>query len=182
MTTSRTTYQNNYPSSSASVSTDMHSSWHAATYTSHITTNGINGVTANRSTRPPPPTPTTNGHSQQRTSHHNKADFYKNGRPAEVIVIDSQSPDPQSIQSTSKRKRQDSISASTTVSAVTKRARKSLNDEISSSANNAASRHASKQKSHSVAWVKDERGVYRAQNVIVPKIEEVTLTIPPFRL
>ena len=165
MTTSRTTYQNNYPSSSASVSTDMHNSWHAAPYNSHITSNGMNGVTANR----PRPLPPTNGSISQRTTH-NKADFYKNGRPAEVIVIDSQSPEPPP-QSTSKRKRQDSISASTTVSTVTKRARKSFNDEIALSFN--TSRHPSKQKTHSVVWVKDERQVYRAQNVNVPKIEEV---------
>jgi len=167
MTTSRTAYQNNYPSSATSVSTDMHTSWHATQYTSHMTSNGINGVSSNRSR----PIPSTNGSVSGRTAH-NKSDFYKNGRPAEVIVIDSQSPEPQP-QSTTKRKRQDSISASTTVSAATKRARKSLNDEIALSSG--GSRYVSRQKLHSVAWVKDERGVYRAQNVIVPKIEEVWL-------
>jgi len=199
MTTSRTSYQNNYPSSSASVvSTDMHASWHAAPYSSHISSNGINGLNANRSRPlppPPPPSPTTptssagttvtNGHVPPlRTSHHDKADFYKNGRPTEVIVIDSQSPDPPPQQSTTKRKRQDSISASTTVSAVTKRARKSLNDEIALSAtsgsHNASARHASKQRAHTVTWIKDEHGVYRAQNVIVPKIEEVWTHSSPF--
>ena len=167
MTASRTTtYQNNYPPSSAtaaSVSSDMHGSWHPQ---SHTSSNGINGVSSIR-TKPAQP---TNGTTTANRITHKKSDFYKNGRPAEVIVIDSESPAPQQQQSSTKRKRENSISASTTVSAVTKRARKSLNDEAAISAKSSTG---STRKPHSVAWFKDERGVYRAREVIVPKVEEV---------
>lgn len=167
MTASRTTtYQNNYPSSSgaaSSVSSDMHGSWHPQ---SHTSSNGINGVSSIR-TKPAQP---TNGTTTANRVTHKKSDFYKNGPPAEVIVIDSESPAPQPQQSSTKRKRENSISTSTTVSAVTKRARKSLNDEAAISAKTSAG---STRKPHSVAWFKDERGVYRAREVIVPRVEEV---------
>jgi hypothetical protein len=32
------------------------------------------------------------------------------------------------------------------------------------------------QKPYSVAWVRDDWGVYRAREVIVPKVEEVSIT------
>src|SRR5271156_1589034 len=168
MTASRTTtYQNNYPPSSAtaaSVSSDMRGSWHPQ---SHTSSNGINGVSSIR-TKPAQP---TNGTTTANRIPHKKSDFYKNGRPAEVIVIDSESPAPQPQQSSTKRKRENSISTSTTVSAVTKRARKSLNDEAAISSSKSST--GSTRKPHSVAWFKDERGVYRAREVIVPKVEEV---------
>jgi hypothetical protein len=166
MTASRTAYQNNYPSSSASVATDMHNSWHPPTHTSHTTSNGINGV-SNARTKP---VQTPNGTTTANRTTHKKSDFYKNGPPAEVIVIDSESPAPQP-QSSTKRKRENSISTSTTVSAVTKRARKSQNDEAAILSNKSTT--GSTRKPHSVAWFKDERAVYRAREVIVPKVEEV---------
>jgi len=172
MTASRTAvYQNNYPSSSASVSADMHHSWHPQQHQHHAshttTTNGINGVAASHRTRP---VPASNGTRTLSRAGHSKSDFYKNGRPAEVIVIDSESPAP-APQSSSKRKRENSISTSTTVSAATKRARKSQNDETLILSN--TGQYSAAQKSHSVAWLKDERGVYRARDVIVPKVDEV---------
>lgn len=167
MTASRTTtYQNNYPQSSASVSAaDMHGSWHPQ---SHNSSNGINGVS---SIRTKPAQQPANGTTTSSRITHKKSDFYKNGRPAEVIVIESESPAPQQPQSSTKRKRENSISTSTTVSAVTKRARKSLNDEAAISSSKSST--GSTRKPHSVAWFKDERGVYRAREVIVPKVEEV---------
>jgi hypothetical protein len=169
MTASRTAYQNNYPSSSASVSADMHHSWHPQSHTSHTTSNGINGVGSAR-TRP---IQAPNGTTTPNRITHKKSDFYRNGLPAEVIVIDSESPAPPP-QSSAKRKRENSISTSTTVSAVTKRARKSQNDETAILSNKATYT----QKPHSVAWFKDDRGVYRAREVIVPKVEEVSITCP----
>jgi hypothetical protein len=168
MTASRTTYQNNY-SSSASVSTDMHHAWHPQTHTSHNTSNGINGVNSGRTK----PIQVPNGTTTANRITHKKSDFYKNGVPDEVIVIDSESPAPQQ-QSSTKRKRENSISTSTTVSAVTKRARKSQNDETTISSNKSTYT----QKPHSVAWFKDDRGVYRAREVIVPKVEEVSISDP----
>ena len=169
MTASRTAvYQNNYPSSSASVSADMHHSWHPQHHSSHTTTNGINSVASHR-TRP---VPASNGTRTLSRAGHSKSDFYKNGRPAEVIVIDSESPAP-APQSSTKRKRDNSISTSTTVSAATKRARKSQNDETLILSN--TGQYSAAQKSHSVAWFKDERGVYRARDVIVPKVDEVAI-------
>src|SRR5271170_673921 len=167
MTASRTTtYQNNYPPSSASVSAaDMHGSWHPQP---HNSSNGINGVS---SIRTKPAQQPANGTTTTSRTTHKKSDFYKNGPPAEVIVIDSESPAPQQPQSSTKRKRENSISTSTTVSAVTKRARKSLNDEAAISSSKSST--GSTRKPHSVAWFKDERGVYRAREVIVPKVEEV---------
>lgn len=167
MTASRTTYQNNYPSSSASVSADMHHSWHPQTHTSHPTANGINGVNSAR-TRP---IQTPNGTATANRITHKKSDFYKNGRPTEVIVIDSESPAPQP-QLFTKRKRENSISTSTTVSQVTKRARKSQNDETA--IHHEKSGYSTTTKPHSVTWFRDERGVYRAREVIVPKVEEVS--------
>jgi hypothetical protein len=164
MTASRTTYQNNYPSSSASVSADMHHSWHPQTHTSHTTSNGVNGVSNGR-TRP---IQTHHGTTTTHPVQHSKSDFYKNGRPTEIIVIDSESPAP-APQSSTKRKRENSISTATTVSAVTKRARKSQNDETSMLSSKTT--YTSTQKPHSVAWFKDENGVYRAREVIVPKVE-----------
>lgn len=167
MTASRTTYQNNYASSSASVSADMHHSWHPQSHTSRTTSNGIIGVSSTRTK----PIQAPNGTTTPNRITHKKSDFYRNGQPAEVIVIDSESPEP-SLQSSTKRKRENSISTSTTVSAVTKRARKSHNDETAILSNKATYTH----KPHSVAWFKDDRGVYRAREVIVPKVEEVSIT------
>lgn len=165
MTASRTAYQNNYPSSSASVAADMHHTWHAHPQTSHSTSNSINGVGSTRK-----PVSTSNGTTSSGRAAHNRSDFYKNGRPAEVIVIDSESPAP-APQSSQKRKRDNSISSGTTVSAVTKRARKSQNDEATLLAGKGP--YSATQKPHSVAWFKDARGVYRAKEVMVPKVEEV---------
>jgi hypothetical protein len=182
MTASRTTYQNNYthPPSTASVPADMHPSWHQQP---HPTTNGINGVsspaittstsTSTAAVRPKPQPRPPGSTANDRITAHKKSDFYKNGRPAEVIVIDSESPAPQP-QSSSKRKRENSISASTTVSAVTKRARKSQNDETAILSSKSTYTH----KPHTVAWFRDERGVYRAKEVIVPKVEEVNFFFP----
>jgi hypothetical protein len=168
MTASRTAvYQNNYPSSSASVNADMHHSWHPQHHTSHTTTNGINGVTNNRSQ----PLQPSNGTRTVSRAGHSKSDFYKNGRPKEVIIIDSESPEP-AAQSSTKRKRDNSISTSTTVSAATKRARKSHNDETFLSSNKG--QYSAAHKPHSVLWFKDDRGVYRARDVIVPKVDQVT--------
>ena len=166
MTASRTAYQNNYPSSSASVSADIHHSWHPQTHSSHTAVNGINGLNSVRSR----PVQTPNGTTTANRIAHKKSDFYKNGRPAEVIVIDSESPAPPS-QSLAKRKRENSVSTSTTVSAATKRARKSLNDEnaMLSKSSAASVIH----KAHTVSWSEDKRGVYRAREVAVPKVEEV---------
>lgn len=170
MTASRTAvYQNNYPSSSASVSADMHHSWHPQHHTAHTTTNGINGVNSNRAR----PVQASNGTRTVSRAGHSKSDFYKNGLPTEVIVIDSESPAPVQ-QSSTKRKRENSISSSTTVSAATKRARKSQNDETLILSNK--SQYSAAQKPHSVAWFKDERGVYRARDVIVPKVDEVSIS------
>ncbi len=170
MTASRTAvYQNSYPSSSTSVNADMHHTWHPQHHTSHTTANGINGVTSNRSQA----MQTSNGTRTVSRAGHSKSDFYKNGRPTEVIVIDSESPEP-AAQSSTKRKRENSISTSTTVSAATKRARKSQNDEtflLSSKGQYSAA-----QKPHSVLWFKDDRGVYRARDVIVPKVDEVRIS------
>src|SRR5271154_101271 len=151
MTASRTTYQNNYPSTTASVSTDMHHAWHPQP---HTTSNGINGVNTTRQK----PIPTQNGTDSSNRTPHRKSDFYKNGKPVEVIVIDSESPEPPT-QSSTKRKRENSISASTTTSAVTKRARKSQNDETAIQ----SSKNTFTQKPHHVAWFKDDRGVFRAR-------------------
>jgi len=145
----------------------MHHSWHPQNHTSHTTSNGINGVSSARTK----PIQAPNGTNTANRINHKKSDFYKNGRPAEVIVIDSESPEPPP-QSSTKRKRENSISTSTTVSAVTKRARKSQNDETAILSNKATYT----QKPHSVAWFKDDRGVYRAREVIVPKAEEVSIT------
>src|SRR5271169_1384876 len=185
MTASRTTvYQNNSYPSSSSASADMHhhnpNSWHPPPshlhplQTHHIPSassttlhNGTATATANRI----PPTSSsavTNGlhiptgpAAVPTQRSRNKADFYKNGRPAEVIVIDSESPEPSTA---TKRKRHDSISASTTVSVVnTKRPRTSHNE-----AHEISTRVSQRHKSHSVTWVRDPRGIYRAQHVIVP--------------
>lgn len=173
MTASRTTtYQNNYATPSASVSGDMHHSWHPPTHSSHTTSNGINGV----SNICPKPADAPNGTTTAKRITHQKSDFYKNGRPQEVIVIDSESPEPP-IQSSAKRKRENSISTSTAISAVTKRARKSQNDETAMQSNRAVKT----KKSYNVIWFKDDRGVYRAREVIVPKISEVSTTIPATR-
>ena len=171
MTASRTTtYQNNYPSASASVSAvDMHGSWHPQP---HNSSNGINGVSGIR-TKPTQP-PAANGTTSKNRITHKKSDFYKNGRPVEVIVIDSESPAPQP-QSSTKRKRENSISTSTTVSAVTKRARKSLNDEAAISPSKSSPGSTRKPYSYTVAWFKDERGVHRAREVIVPKVEVIDI-------
>jgi hypothetical protein len=174
MTASRTVYQNNYPSTSASVSADMHHSWHTQTHSSHTTSNGINGVNNNR---PRPLQTTSTATSTTNRSTHSKSDFYKNGRPTEVIVIDSESPQPPP--QSSKRKRDNSISTGTTVSAATKRARKSQNDETSMMSMKGP--YSTTQKPHSVAWIKDERGVYRARDVMVPKVEEVPFPRPASR-
>jgi hypothetical protein len=169
MTASRATYQNNYPSSSASVSADMHHSWHPQTYTSHPTSNNVNGVSNGRTK----PVQTPNGTTPANRIAHKKSDFYKNGRPTEVIVIDSESPAP-APQSFTKRKRENSISSSTTASQVTKRARKSQNDETTI---HEKASYCTTTKPHSVTWFRDERGVYRAREVIVPKVEEVSTPI-----
>ena len=187
LTASRTTYQNNYhASSTTSVPADMHSSWHQQ---AHPSNNGINGVASSTGTNststpttsvrhhPKPSSsaaPGTTTPNNPPISSHKKSDFYKNGRPAEVIVIDSESPAPQP-QSSTKRKRENSISASTTVSAVTKRARKSQNDETAIHSSKSTYTH----KPHTVAWFKDERGVYRAKEVLVPKVEEVWFSVFP---
>jgi hypothetical protein len=147
----------------------MHHAWHPQAHTSHGTSNGINGVNNGRTK----PVQVPNGTATANRITHKKSDFYKNGVPAEIIVIDSESPAPQQ-QSSTKRKRENSISTSTTVSAVTKRARKSQNDETAISSNKSTYT----QKPHSVAWFKDERGVYRAREVIVPKVEEVSIIDP----
>lgn len=174
MTASRTVYQNNYPSTSASVSADMHHTWHTQTHSSHTASNGINSVSANRSR----PIQTSNGTVTSSRLSRNKSDFYKNGRPTEVIVIDSESPQP-APQSSGKRKRDNSISTATTVSAATKRARKSHNDETSLMANTGP--YTTTQKPHSVVWIKEDRGVYRARDVMVPKVEEVFHPCPASR-
>lgn len=174
MTASRTVYQNNYPSTSASVSADMHHTWHAQTHSSHTASNGINSVSTNRSR----PIQTSNGTVTSNRVSRNKSDFYKNGRPTEVIVIDSESPQP-APQSSAKRKRDNSISTGTTVSAATKRARKSHNDETTLMANNCP--YTTTQKPHSVVWIKEDRGVYRARDVMVPKVEEVSFPCPASR-
>ena len=145
----------------------MHHSWHPQTHTSHTTANGINGVSSNRIK----PLRTPNGTTAANRITHKKSDFYKNGRPAEVIVIDSESPVPPP-QSSTKRKRENSISTATTVSAVTKRARKSQNDE--SAIRSSKGSYSPTQKTHNVTWFRDDRGVYRAREVIVPKVEEVS--------
>ena len=145
----------------------MHHSWHPQSHTSHTTSSGINGVSSTRTK----PIQAPNGITTANRITHKKSDFYKNGRPAEVIVIDSESPAPPP-QSSTKRKRENSISTSTTVSAVTKRARKSQNDETAILSNKATYT----QKPYSVAWFRDDRGVYRAREVIVPKVEEVSIT------
>jgi hypothetical protein len=167
MTASRTAYQNNYPSTSASVSAEMHHTWHPHPPTSHSTSNGTNRMSSARTK----PTSTTNASTTSGKVGHNKSDFYKNGKPAEVIVIDdSESPAP-APQSSTKRKRENSISSGTTVSAVTKRARKSQNDEAALLTGKGP--FTSTQKPHSVAWFKNLRGIYRAKEVMVPKVEEV---------
>ena len=188
MTASRTAYQSNYHApSTTSVPADMHGSWHQQ---AHPSTNGINGVASSTGANstststtavrqhPKPSSsssaPGTTTANNNLISSHKKSDFYKNGRPAEVIVIDSESPAPQP-QSSTKRKRENSISASTTVSAVTKRARKSQNDETAIHSSKSTYTH----KPHTVAWFKDERGVYRAKEVLVPKIEEVRFSSFP---
>jgi hypothetical protein len=160
LTASRTAYRNAYPSSSASVSTEMHT-WHSQNH-AH-TANAPNGVSSSR-TKPALSLPSTNGVHR---AVHRKTDFYKNGRPAEVIVIDSESPEPLA-QTSMKRKRQNSVSTSTTVSAGTKRVRKTLVDD-------APSQHTTEpmHKPYSVVYYQDERGVHRAKDVIVPKIEDV---------
>jgi hypothetical protein len=144
----------------------MQHTWHPHPPTLHSATNGVKRVASARM-RPA----ATNGATTSGRVAHNKSDFYKNGRPAEVIVIDdSESPVP-AEQSSTKRKRENSISSGTTVSAVTKRARKSQNDEVSLLAGKGP--YSSTQQPHSVAWFKDARGVYRAKEVMVPKVEEV---------
>jgi hypothetical protein len=163
LTASRTAaYQNTYPSSPATVSTDMHHhTWHNTTHASHAPANGTNGLQSSRTKQ----TVSVNGANGAQRPSHSKADFYKNGRPAEVIVIDSASPEPPSGYS-NKRKRDASPSASTTVSVGPKRARKS---DVSSPTTEPM------HKPHSVIYIQDERGVYRAKDVIVPKIEDVRL-------
>lgn len=166
MTASRTAYQNNHHSSSASVSADIHHTWHPQVHSSHSTTNGINGVSTGH-TRP---LHTPNGTISANRITHKKSDFYKNGKPTEVIVIDSESPAPPP-QPSSKRKRENSVSTATTVSAVTKRARKSQNDE--STIRSTLVAYSPTSKPYTVTWFRDERGIYRAREVIVPNVEEV---------
>jgi hypothetical protein len=188
MTASRTAYQNNYahhhnPPSASTAQADKHSAWHRQ---AHPTTGGITGsastesaastatTTASQPAHPPDAPAHTAPQTSRRSHAHKKSDFYKNGKPAEIIVIDSTSPEPRAAQSATKRKRENSVSASTSVSAVTKRARKSQNDETVNQASSSTYTHTP----HTVAWFQDERGVYRAKEVIVPKFEEVIQFLP----
>jgi hypothetical protein len=192
MTASRTTvyHKTSYPSSS-SASADMHhhkpNSWHPPPshihplQTTHIppvsSSSAVNNTasTANRTNQANGTS--INGHVPgSRTASNRtrpKSDFYKNGHPAEVIVIDSESPAPPSASSTGpKRKRHDSISASTTVSvATTKRPRTTLNET------HETTRVSHRNKSHSVTWTRDVRGIYRAQQVFVPKVDDVCVVL-----
>lgn len=163
MTASRATYQNNYPTASSSVSTDVHHTWHAQTHSSHGQSNGINGVSHVRP-KPVQSTATTTTISH-RTTH-----TIKNGVAREVILIDSVSPPPP-VQSSSKRKREHSVSTGTAGSAVTKRARKSQQDQTSLQSTRTQTTIT---KPPTVSWFKDESGVFRAREVIVPKVEDVS--------
>jgi len=164
MTASRATYQNNYPTASSSVSTDVHHTWHTQTHSTHGQSNGINGVSHVR----PKPVQTTNPAT---TISHRTTHTIKNGVPREVIIIDSVSPPPP-VQSSSKRKREHSVSTGTASSAVTKRARKSQQDQTSLQSTKAT--HTTLTKPPTVTWFKDELGVFRAREVIVPKVEDVS--------
>lgn len=189
MTASRTAYQNNFshhhnPPSAPTAQADMHSSWHRP---AHPPTTGIAGsastesaastatTTASQPAHPHHHAPAhTVAPARTRSHTHKKSDFYKNGKPVEIIVIDSTSPEPRPAQNATKRKRENSVSASTSVSAVTKRARKSHNDETVNQASSSTYTHTP----HTVAWFQDEKGVYRAKEVIVPKFEEVIQSFP----
>ena len=99
MTASRTTYQNNYPSSSP-LSLRTCITHGIPKLIHHIPRQMVSTVSVATRTKP---IQAPNGTTTANRITHKKSDFYKNGTPAEVIVIDSESPAP-TTQSSTKRK------------------------------------------------------------------------------